>query len=470
MERSEAKPESADGGASDGRVPLRDHIRDILDSLPAGVLTVDRDWRVTSLNLAAQGLLGVTEAEALGRLCRKVMQTDGCIGECPLRITLETGRSVSDYEVTATGIEGRARRLAVNTAVLRGQGGSPIGGVVSFREITSPDETEVPHRGPDFHGMIGRSAPMRSLFSLIEEVADFDSTVLIQGESGTGKELVARAIQRLSPRRERAFIRVNCAAFVETLLESELFGHVKGAFTGAHRDRPGRFELADTGTIFLDEIGEASSAVQLRLLRVLQEQEFERVGGSETLRVDVRVVAATQRPLADLVREGRFREDLFYRLNVIPVNLPPLRERREDIPPLAEHFLRRQGVRCGRSVAGFSPRALGRLSEYSWPGNVRELENAVEHAWVRARGGLIRTSHLPAMVAGIGGQGGGAPGRGPGRPSTGTTVGGETGVRGLLRVLEAARWNRQEAARQLGVSRTTLWRRMVAAGLSDRSE
>ncbi|MBK8230849.1 MAG: sigma 54-interacting transcriptional regulator [Candidatus Eisenbacteria bacterium] len=450
------------------RPALEGHLRDILDSLPDGVFTVDPEWRISSVNRSGQALLGIGEAEALGRLCRKVMRSDRCQNECPLRITLETGRQVWNYEVKAESADGRPLDLAVNTAVLRDAEGRPQGGVVSFRDVTADRRLRDDLLGQvDRQGLIGRSRAMKELYELIDELADCCSTVLIEGESGTGKELVARAIQRGSRRKDRPFIKINCGAFAESLLESELFGHVRGAFTDARADRAGRFELADGGTLFLDEIGVASPSVQVKLLRVLQEQEFERVGGNHTLRVDVRVLAATNRPLRELVREGTFREDLFYRLNVVPVTLPPLRDRREDLIPLAEHFLRRNRAVFNRPVTGFSPRAMGRILEYGWPGNVRELENAVEHAFVRCHGSTIQEAHLPRQMRETFHEQE-APHRGqlhrePPRSPAAQSVASE---HDLLATLVAVRWNRQEAARRLGIGRTTLWRRMVREGLT----
>ncbi|RLA78015.1 MAG: sigma-54-dependent Fis family transcriptional regulator [Deltaproteobacteria bacterium] len=306
--------------------------------------------------------------------------------------------------------------------------------------------------------IVGQSEAMRELFDLIEKVSRTDSTVLISGESGTGKELVARAIHYKSPRRSRPLVAVNCAALPEELLESELFGHVRGAFTGAVRDRRGRFELADRGTIFLDEVSEMSPALQVKLLRVLQEREFERVGDTRTVRVDIRVIAATNQDLEELVRQGRFREDLYYRLNVIPIHIPPLRERKSDIPLLLLHFLKAFNALRGGRVEGFSPEAMNLLMEYDWPGNVRELENLVERLVVLKGEGMVRPEDLPEKIR-----------EGELIPSQ---RGGEKGTLNLSRAvsefekrliidaLRKANGVKSEAARLLGIKRTTLLEKM----------
>lgn len=302
----------------------------------------------------------------------------------------------------------------------------------------------------EFRGIIGKHPRMQSLFKLVEDIAYTDSTVLIQGESGTGKELFARAIHESSERRDKPFVVINCSAYPDTLLESELFGHEKGAFTGAIRQRVGRFEQADGGTVFLDEIGEIPPPAQIKLLRVLQTQSFERVGGERTLKVNVRILAATNKDLSTEVQNGKFREDLFYRLNVIPISLPPLRERNNDIPLLANHFLRSFGSEQGKDIREFSPEAIRMILDYSWPGNVRELENSIEHAVVLAKGSRIEVTDLPATLRSI--------------VAPVHTV--ESSLmfdseRALLeRVLAESGWNKKRAARRLGIGRSTLYAKL----------
>ena len=311
----------------------------------------------------------------------------------------------------------------------------------------------------DFASIIGRSRAMRELFETLALVAPSDATVLITGESGTGKELVANAIHQSSPRRERPFIKVNCAALHENLLESELFGHERGAFTGATAQRKGRFELAHGGTLFLDEIGDMSSATQAKVLRVLQEGEFERLGGTRTLRVDVRVLAATHRDLEAMVAQGAFRQDLYYRLSVVPVRLPPLRERREDIPVLAEHFLRVYAEKNRKEVRGFHPAAMDLLVRHDWPGNVRELQNAVERAVILCLGDRVTPQELPPALR----DAGAGPGPGPG-PQPGPRSLKEAERELILRTLEETGGNRTRAARLLGISRQTLLNKLREYG------
>jgi transcriptional regulator with PAS, ATPase and Fis domain len=304
-----------------------------------------------------------------------------------------------------------------------------------------------------FGEIIGKDPTMQTIYKLIEDVAPTDATVLIQGESGTGKELVARAVHRLSPRQDKQFIVINCSAYPATLLESELFGHEKGAFTGAMRQKPGRFELAHGGTIFLDEIGEIPATAQIKLLRVLQTRRFERLGGEKTLSIDVRILAATNKDLRQEVEKGNFREDLFYRLNVIPLMLPPLRERQNDIPLLSQYFLRRFAAQKRKDLGGISSGALRLLLDYSWPGNVRELENSIEHAVVLAKGSILEPWDLPLAVQR----------HSPIQPQTMA----DRELQALLEILEECGWNKKMAARRLGVSRSTIYAILKRHKISD---
>jgi two-component system response regulator HydG len=307
-----------------------------------------------------------------------------------------------------------------------------------------------------FSGMVGKDPKMQFIYKLIEDVAPTDATVLIQGESGTGKELVARAIHQHSSRSDKPFVVINCSAYPSTLLESELFGHEKGAFTGASRRRAGRFEQAHGGTVFLDEIGEISATAQIKLLRVLQSQKFERVGGEQTITVDVRILAATNKSLLEEVKAGKFREDLFYRLNVIPIQLPPLRERQNDIPLLARHFLHKFAERQKKDLREFSSEAMRILLNHRWTGNVRELENTIEHAVVLAKGNSVEGVDLPQLITG---QAAEAP------PAAGKTITGNE-ARLLKEVLEECNWNKTEAAQRLGISRSTLYEKIKRYQLS----
>ena len=429
----------------------------ILGSLAEGLYTVDNEWRITSFNRAAETLTGWKEAEVLGRYCKSVLDSPQCVENCPLAETLRRRKPIVDYAMTLRDRRGNELPVKVNTAVLYNHAGEATGGVISFRSCALGSKPRGDGRlRTHFHGLVGQSKRMLEVYQMIEETADSKATVLILGETGTGKELVANAIQKLSARRNQPYVRVNCAAIPETLLESELFGHVKGAFTDAYTNRIGRFELADGGTIFLDEVGDLTPPAQLRLLRVLEQGEFQRLGSSESVKVDVRVIAATNRDLWKLVQEGRFRDDLYYRLNVIQIHLPPLRERRDDLPCLIDHFMEKYRLRTGKPITEISEQAYALLTAYAYPGNVRELENVIEHAFVRTTGNIITEDRLPLYV-----RRNAVPQPGdPNPPSDDERA-------RLLHVLSQCHWNRQKAAERLGISRITLWRKMKALNLLD---
>jgi len=427
----------------------------ILDSIADGVFTVDTQMRLTSFNRAAERITGVSAEEAIGQYCFEVFRANICESNCALRQSFETGREIVGLRVDVLGRDGHHIPISVSTAVLRDESGNITGGVETFRDLSTEEELrkEIARRYT-WQDIISKNHKMQAIFDILPHVAESESTVLVEGESGTGKELVARAIHNLSPRSQGPYVAVNCAALPDTLLESELFGYLKGAFTDAKKDKPGRFALAEGGTIFLDEVGSISAALQVKLLRVTQERQYEPLGAVRPLKADVRIVAATNRDLAALVEEGLFRDDLYYRLNVVRIKLPPLRERGEDVPLLVTHFIRRFNAKQHKEIAGVSDEALAMLMRHSWPGNVRELENAVEHAFVMCRGETILPEHLPQELS--------APQEAVPRGSPLVSAEQEA----LRRVLAEHSGNRAAAARQLGVHRSTLWRKLKRHGLA----
>ena len=424
---------------------------DLLDSVPDGVFAVDPEWHITAFNRAAEHITGIRRGEALGRRCCEVFRASICENACALKQTFATGRPVVNKVVFIVNAAGQRIPISISTAVLKDAQGRIVGGVESFRDLRVVEELQRQARDQDaFSNIIGHSAAMRELFALLPVVAGSDSSVLIAGASGTGKELVARAIHDLSRRRAHPFIAVNCAALPDTLLESELFGYKAGAFTDARKDKPGRFALAQGGTILLDEIGDVSPALQTRLLRVLQERVFEPLGSVQPVKADVRIITATNQDLRQRVREGRFREDLFYRVHVVCLDLPRLRDRREDIPLLVEEFIARFNRLQARDLAGISDHVLACLMEYDFPGNVRELENAIEHAFVLCRGQLIEVAHLPPHLRG-------------GDPDTSIPRGRSLAALEAMHIRDALRrhqGNRAAAARELGIASSTLFRKL----------
>lgn len=430
----------------------------ILESISDGVFTVDGEWRVRSFNRAAETITGVPREEAIGRRCDEVFRSSLCGEECALQQTMQTGRPIigkSAYIVTA---EGERIPISISTAVLKDADGKVIGGAEVFRDLSEVDALRQELAGR-FHAgdLVSRSPVMQRLFEVLPAIAASPSTVLIQGETGTGKELVARTIHELSPRKDAPFVAVNCGALPDTLLESELFGYKAGAFTGATKNKPGRFALAKGGTLLLDEIGEVSPALQVRLLRVLQERVYEPLGATRSEKADVRVIAATNRDLLALSQEGTFREDLYYRINVVRVELPPLRRRKEDIPLLVEQFIARFNRLQGRDVTDINNEALSLLMAYDWPGNVRELENAIEHAFILCSSGRIGLAHLPETLTGVMRDSSADGGLRTARDAL--------DVQAINAALERTGGNRAAAARELGIHTSTLFRKMRALNI-----
>ncbi len=437
---------------------FRKHATTILDSTTDGVFTVDKDWKITSFNHAAEVITGVPRSEAIGETCCDVFRASICETDCALRHTINTGKPIVGQMIYIISADGERVPISISTAILRDDRGRVMGGVESFRDMSVIDELRKElSRHYSFEDIISKNHRMRELFSILPQIAVSGSTTLIEGESGTGKELFARAIHNLSPRRKGPLVVANCAALPDTLLESELFGYKAGAFTGANRDKPGRFSLARGGTLFLDEIGDMSPALQVRLLRVLQDRTFEPLGGTKTETTDARLVLATNRSLAQLVDRGEFRHDLFYRINVVRLLLPPLRERKEDIPLLIEHFVSRFNRLQGKDVGGLSPETVQILADHDYPGNVRELENIIEHAFVLCQGEVIEPHQLPTDL----------------RPASTAPAGKQRerktlkGIEGdaIVEALKRNDWHRQAAADELGIHKTTLFRKIASLGI-----
>jgi PAS domain S-box-containing protein len=429
----------------------------ILDSINEGVFTVDGEWRITSFNSAAERITGVAQEEAIGRHCSEVFHANICETACALRRTMSDGRPVVNATAHIVNHAGQRVPIRISTALLKNDEDHVIGGVETFQDLSQVEELRKELKARySFQDIIGRSPAMGRLFELLPRIAESNSTVMIEGASGTGKELFARAIHNLSPRKNKRFVAVNCAALPDTLLESELFGYKAGAFTDARRDKQGRFALADGGTIFLDEIGDISPAMQVRLLRVLQERVVEPLGGIEPVKINVRVVVATNRNLADLVKAGTFREDLYYRVRVIHLQLPTLKQRREDIPLLVNHLVARFNRLEGKDVAGVSDEVMARLMGYEFPGNVRELENIIEQAFVLCRGGLIEIGHLPPELRPLGALA-------AGEPDSMTLISMEKHFIDLA--LKRHHGNRKKAANDLGIDTSTLFRKIKALAI-----
>ncbi|MBN1341306.1 MAG: sigma 54-interacting transcriptional regulator [Phycisphaerae bacterium] len=435
----------------------------ILDSVADGVFTVDKDFAITSFNRAAETITGFSAAEAVGEKCYNVFRASACQTECLLNECVRRGGPITGLEMTILNRRNDEVPISVSTAVLRNRDGEIIGGVGTFRDLTAVESLrrEV-RRRYSFHDMLSKNPRMQEIFDLIPDIAASTATVLIQGETGTGKEPLAHAIHNKSLRCNETFIKVNCGALPDPLLESELFGHVAGAFTDARTDRKGRFELANKGTIFLDEIGDTSPAMQVKLLRVLQEGLFEPVGSSQTRSTDVRVIAATHRDLKDLMAKGEFRTDLYYRINTVMVDLPPLRERREDIPLLVEHFIERFNELTGKRVRIVGHEAMKALMRYHWPGNVRELEHAVEHAFILVKDSTIHVDHIPEELTRSSESAMSTESMRIARASSMAQA--ERHI--IENALSRHRWNRADACRELGMSRSTLWRKMRRLGIS----
>jgi PAS domain S-box-containing protein len=435
---------------------IQAHHQIILDSIADGVFTVDMEMHITSFNRAAESITGFSRNDAVGLPCFDVLRANVCEENCLLRQTIETQQPVINFPVYILRADKKLIPISVTTALLKDAGGQTIGGVETFRDLTAVDKLrKVIRKQHSFEDIVSKNAKMQDLFAILPQVAESNCSVLIEGDSGTGKELVARAIHNNSPVRDGPFVAINCGALPDNLCESELFGYKAGAFTDAKKDKPGRFALAQDGTLFLDEIGDISPAVQSRLLRVLEEKVYEPLGATKPCATNARVITATNRNLQKLVRDGKFRDDLYFRIDIVKLSLPPLSERKEDIPLLLDHFIDQFNHLSGRKIVGISQKAVAALMLHDWPGNVRELENAIEHAFVLCLDGIIRLHHLPARVVPQGGLPLGA---------TGLSLR-EAEKRTIVQALERNQWKKMATARELDIDKNTLRRKIKRLGI-----
>jgi PAS domain S-box-containing protein len=428
----------------------------ILESISDGVFTIDYNWEITSFNRAAEQITGISRKDAIGRHCWEVFRSNMCEAECALKKTMEEGKP---YVSTSAYIINSSRKkipISVSTSLLIDKNRDVIGGVEIFRDLSLVEELRkelsASFRVED---IVSNSPAMKKIFNILPQISQSDATVLIEGETGTGKELMARAIHNMGPRKDKPFMAINCGALPDTLLESELFGYKKGAFTHAVKDKPGKFSLARGGTVFLDEIGDTSPAFQVSLLRVLQEHEYTPLGGLEKEQTDVRIVAATNRDLSDLMAADQFRQDLYYRVNVVRLFLPPLRHRMEDVPLLVERFISKLNLRQGKFIQGVDPAVLGAFMSHAFPGNIRELENIIEHAFVLCQQGTITREHLPGFLSKTP-----APCHAP--PDDPVKA---AQITLISDALARNNFNRNAAAKDLGIHKSTLFRRIKKLGI-----
>jgi len=432
----------------------------ILDSIADGVFTIDNDKNITSFNKAAEKITGVKKEHARDQKCFDIFQANICQTSCALEKTLKTGKEIIDLSINILNKEGKTVPISISTAVLKDKNGKVMGGVETFRDLSSLEELKKEiSKQYTFEDIISKNHHIQKIFDVLPDIAESESTVLIQGASGSGKELFARAIHNLSPRKGRPYVVVNCGALPDTLLESELFGYVKGAFTDAKKDKPGRFALAEGGTLFLDEIAELSTALQVKLLRVLQQKEYEPLGATQPLKAHVRIIAATNKDLSQLLARGLFREDLYYRLNVVKIDLPSLSTRREDIPLLIEHFINQFNLKKGKKISGISTEVMEMIMKHEFPGNVRELENLIEHAFVLCHGSQIGVEHLPVdFVKKLGGE----------KVTTlQVNILKDAEAKVIIETLKKWGGNRAKAAQELGIDKSTLWRKMKTLNIEN---
>lgn len=440
--------------------PVEERYSTILNSIEEGVFTVNLEWRITSFNRAAENITGVTREQAMGRPCHDVFCTNVCKTDCVLNQALSENKPVFNIPVYMTRMDDKRIPIAVNASVLRDTKGNMIGGVETFRDLTALKKLQGSfHSRHLFENMVSCNQKMLRIFANLRLIADSDCTVLIEGATGTGKELLAKAVHNKSPQKNGPFVPVNCGALPDTLIESELFGYKAGAFTDAKIDKPGRFDRAQNGTIFLDEIGDIPHALQVRLLRVLESKIYEPLGAVQPIKSNARVVVATNCSLDKLVEQRKFREDLFFRINVIKLTLPKLAERKDDIPFLVDHFMERYNREKRKQILGLTPEAMAILMLYDWPGNIRELENALEHAIVLCQGGLIGINCLPEQIlAGFDTR----------ISNSGRTLK-EIEKNAIVNALHRNDWKKMITARELGINKNTLRRKIVQYRIDEKT-
>jgi PAS domain S-box-containing protein len=437
-------------------------LKTILDHLDIGVLTVDRGGHITLFNSTSESITGYSRGNVLGKSCSKIFGKAYNRDILLFKETIADGKTRSSTGGTIRTRHGRQIPIKANYMALKNETGGIVGGLatISDQSLKYQFNSEIKGRYT-YYDMVGKDPAIQKVFEIIPVVASSDATILIEGPTGTGKDLLAKVIHNVSKRANKRMVKVNCAALPDNLLESEMFGYVKGAFTGAERDKPGRFQEADGGTIFLDEIGDLPLALQAKLLRVLEDQEFYPLGSRKTARVDVRIISATNQNLGGLVREKRFREDLYYRLNVMRLELPSLKDRKSDLPLLISHILKRMSATRDVPLDKIANDAMEVLLNYEYPGNIRELENILEHALIVCRTNIIERSHLPLKFQHA------ASGPLPAEPRR--TIENEIEIGQKKLILETLRkhnWNKGRTAAALNINRTTLWRKMKKYGLN----
>lgn len=431
---------------------LTEHSVKILDSLPDGVYVIDKEFKIRFVNKTGLIITKKEPRDLLGEVCTSLCRSERCKIGCPITEVLRTDRNVVDLESTIEDNEGNLVPVIINASILKNDSNNPIGGIISFKPNKKFETGNHNKKNDSFYGMVGKSKLMRDIFDVIDEIAPSEATILITGETGVGKELIANAVQNTSKRANKPYVKVNCAVLPENLLASELFGHVKGAFTDARQDRVGRFEFADGGTIFLDEIAEIPIEMQAQLLRVIQDGTFERLGETKTRTTNIRIIAATNKNLVEEITKKTFREDLYYRLNVVPINVPPLRERKDDLVHLIDFFLKKYAIKYSKNIDHIDDESFDILFKHDWPGNIRELENCIEYAFIRSkRSDFICSCSLPPYL------------RSHKKCEERLTLHEielDEKTETLLALLRQNDWNKSKVAEILGVNRSTIHRRL----------